>query len=79
MAGVRGPGLVAGPPLGTELWEVADAGADALALVDGAVRLTYASARRPRRRLRDRLLDDLGLTRGDRIVVQLRTAGSSWS
>ena len=60
-----------GRSLGAQLWEVADARADHPALVDGDVRLTYASLAARSDALATRLLDELGLERGDRIVVQL--------
>ena len=60
-----------GRSLGAQLWEIADARADHRALVDGDVRLTYASLAARSDALATRLLDELGLERGDRIVVQL--------
>jgi len=63
-------GYWAGRPLGDLLRQAADRTPDAVALVDGAVRLTYAQ-------LADRAdaaagrLSGLGLRGGDRIVVQL--------
>ena len=50
---------------------VADAHPDAIALVDGDVRLTYRSLTARADALAARLVDDLGLQRDDRIVVQL--------
>jgi salicylate---CoA ligase len=72
-----------GRPLGTLLNEAAAVRPDAVALVDGELRLTYAQ-------LLDRAdaaaarLAELGLQPGDRIYQQAawcscRTAGSSWS
>ena len=60
-----------GRALGTELWSAADARADAPAVIDGAVRLTYRSVTARADALAARLTDDLGLRPGDRIVVQL--------
>jgi 2,3-dihydroxybenzoate-AMP ligase len=60
-----------GLSLGAELWAAADARPDALALVDGDVRLTYRSLTARADALAGRLTDDLGLARGDRVVVQL--------
>ncbi|NMH98306.1 AMP-binding protein [Pseudonocardia acidicola] len=63
-------GYWAGRPLGALLREVADRTPDALALVDGPFRSTYAELADRADAAASRLLD-LGLTRGDRIVVQL--------
>ena len=60
-----------GHSLGDGLWAVADAHASDVALVDGAVRLTYAGLAARADALATRMVDDLGLVRGDRIVVQL--------
>ena len=60
-----------GRALGTELWNAADARPGAPAVIDGAVRLTYRSVTVRADALAARLTDDLGLRRGDRIVVQL--------
>jgi salicylate---CoA ligase len=60
-----------GRALGTELWSGADARPDAPAVIDGAVRLTYRSVTVRADALAAKLTDDLGLRRGDRIVVQL--------
>jgi 2,3-dihydroxybenzoate-AMP ligase len=60
-----------GDPLGAQLWAVADTCPDHHALVDGERRLTYASLTARSDALAGRLVDDLGLERGDRIVVQL--------
>ncbi|MGY1636914.1 (2,3-dihydroxybenzoyl)adenylate synthase [Geodermatophilus sp. SYSU D00742] len=57
--------------LGTELLAAADAHPDAVALVDGDVRLTHRSLAARADALAGRLVDDLGLQREDRIVVQL--------
>jgi 2,3-dihydroxybenzoate-AMP ligase len=60
-----------GRALGTELLSAADARPDAPAVIDGAVRLTYRSVTARADALAAKLTDDLGLRRGDRIVVQL--------
>ncbi len=60
-----------GRALCTELWGAADARPDAPAVIDGAVRLTYRSVTARADALAAKLTDDLGLRRGDRIVVQL--------
>jgi 2,3-dihydroxybenzoate-AMP ligase len=60
-----------GAALGAELLAVADTHPDAPALIDGEVRLTYRSLAARADALAGRLVDDLGLERGDRIVVQL--------
>lgn len=60
-----------GRALGAELSAVADAHPGALALVDGDVRLTHRSLSARADALAARLVDDLGLEREDRIVVQL--------
>ena len=60
-----------GLSLGAELWAAADARADAPALVDGDVRLTHRALTARADALAGRLVDDLGLARGDRVVVQL--------
>ena len=60
-----------GRALGTELWSAADARPGAPAVIDGAVRLTYGSVTGRADALAAKLTDDLGLRRGDRIVVQL--------
>lgn len=60
-----------GRALGAELLAAADAHPDAVALVDGEVRLTYRSLATCADALASRLVDDLGLVREDRIVVQL--------
>ena len=60
-----------GIPLGAELLAAADARPDAVALVDGDVRVTYRSLAARADALASRLVDDLGLVREDRVVVQL--------
>jgi salicylate---CoA ligase len=60
-----------GEALGAALLAAADAHPDAIALVDGDVRLTYRSLAARADALASRLVDDLGLVREDRIVVQL--------
>jgi salicylate---CoA ligase len=60
-----------GIALGAELLATADARPDVVALVDGDVRLTYRSLTARADALAGRLVDDLGLQRDDRIVVQL--------
>ena len=60
-----------GLALGTEIWAVADERPDDLAVVDGDVRLTYADLMARADAAASRLVDELGLCRGDRIVVQL--------
>ncbi len=57
--------------LGTELWTVADAWADAPAVIDGDVRLTYAELIARADAAASRMVDELGFRVGDRIVVQL--------
>ena len=59
-----------GASLGADLWAAADARLDAPAVVDGDVRLTYRSLIARSDAAASRLVD-LGLARGDRIVVQL--------
>jgi len=60
-----------GRALGSEIATVADVRGTATALVDGAIRLSYASLLARADALASRLTDGLGLRRGDRIVVQL--------
>jgi 2,3-dihydroxybenzoate-AMP ligase len=60
-----------GQALGAEILAVADRRGAATALVEGAVRLSYASLAARADALASRLTGDLGLARGDRIVVQL--------
>src|SRR4051794_18235565 len=60
-----------GIALGAELLAAADARGDAVALVDGDVRISYRSLAARADALASRLVDDLGLRAGDRIVVQL--------
>jgi 2,3-dihydroxybenzoate-AMP ligase len=59
-----------GRPLGAHLWEAADRAPDAVAVVDGPVRLTHGelTARADAAATR---LTELGVHAGDRIVVQL--------
>jgi len=64
-------GWWAGRALGAEIVSVADTRAGATALVDGTTRISYASLAARADALATRLTDDLGLERGDRIVVQL--------
>ncbi|SNR29657.1 (2,3-dihydroxybenzoyl)adenylate synthase [Blastococcus mobilis] len=59
-----------GLSLGEELWAAADRRPDAVAVVDGDLRLTYRSLTTRSDAAASRLAD-LGLERGDRIVVQL--------
>jgi 2,3-dihydroxybenzoate-AMP ligase len=67
----RQAGWWRGQALGTELAAVAEARQAAIALVDGATRISYGSLLARADALARRLTDDLGLARGDRIVVQL--------
>ncbi|MGY1772038.1 (2,3-dihydroxybenzoyl)adenylate synthase [Blastococcus sp. SYSU D00813] len=60
-----------GRSLGADLYEVADTRPDEVALVDGDVRLTSAELTARADALASRLVDDLGLRREDRLVVQL--------
>ncbi|GID97649.1 (2,3-dihydroxybenzoyl)adenylate synthase [Amorphoplanes digitatis] len=60
-----------GLSLGAELWAAADARATHVALVDGDVRLDHAELILRSDALAGRLVDELGLVRGDRIVMQL--------
>jgi salicylate---CoA ligase len=60
-----------GLALGTELWDAAAARLDAPAVIDGELRLTYSSVLARADALATALVGDLGLRRGDRIVVQL--------
>ncbi|MHB2022692.1 MAG: (2,3-dihydroxybenzoyl)adenylate synthase [Mycobacteriales bacterium] len=60
-----------GMALGAELVAAADAHPEAVAVVDGAMRLTYRSLTARADALASRLIDEIGLERGDRIVVQL--------
>jgi 2,3-dihydroxybenzoate-AMP ligase len=66
-----GHGWWRGAALGAEVLAAADARPDAVALVDGDVRLTYRSLTARADALAGRLVDDLGLQREDRVVVQL--------
>ena len=69
-AGYADRGWWRGLSLGAELWAAADARPDAVAVVDGDVRLSYRSLRARSDAAATRLAG-LGLVRGDRIVVQL--------
>jgi 2,3-dihydroxybenzoate-AMP ligase len=60
-----------GQSLGQELWSVADVHPERIALIDGDVRLSHATLIARSDALATRLRDELGLQRGDRIVVQL--------
>ena len=60
-----------GRALGAELLDAADRRPDATAVVDGDVRLSYRSLAARADALASRLVDELGLVREDRIVVQL--------
>jgi len=60
-----------GQALGSELATAADRRPDAVALADGEVRLTYRSLLARADRLASWLVDELGLAREDRLVVQL--------
>ena len=60
-----------GLSLGAELWAVADSRPGDTALVDGDVRLTYAELTGRADAAASRMIDELGLRSGDRIVVQL--------
>ena len=60
-----------GRALGTELWRAAGARPGAPAVIDGELRLTYRSVTARADALAARLTDDLGLARGNRVVVQL--------
>ena len=60
-----------GQTLGRQLWDVADARPDDLALIDDGMRLTYAELAARADAAASRLVDDLGMCSGDRIVVQL--------
>jgi len=70
-ASYRRSGWWRGQALGTEIAAVARARPDSTALVDGTVRISYRSLLARADALATRLTDDLGLARGDRIVVQL--------
>ena len=60
-----------GQALGAEIISVADARGAATALADGTTRISYASLAARADALASRLTGELGLERGDRIVVQL--------
>ncbi|HEX5299542.1 MAG TPA: AMP-binding protein [Streptosporangiaceae bacterium] len=67
----REAGWWRGQALGTAIAAVADARPDAIALTDGATQISYRSLLARADALASRLTGDLGLERGDRIVVQL--------
>ena len=73
-AAYRRAGWWRGRALGTEIAAVAGARPEAIALVDGPVRISYRSLLARADALAGRLTGDLGLERGDRIVVQLPNA-----
>ncbi len=60
-----------GRTLGAELITAADERPDAVAVVDGGTRVTFAGLIARGDALGTRMIDDLGLAPGDRIVVQL--------
>jgi salicylate---CoA ligase len=60
-----------GLALGTEVWNAAAGRLDAPAVIDGELRLTYRSVLARADALAAALTGELGLRRGDRIVVQL--------
>ena len=64
-----------GLAFGTELWAAADTRPDTTALVDGDVRLTYADLAARADAAASKMVDELGVRPGDRIVVQL---GNCW-
>jgi salicylate---CoA ligase len=70
-AAYRRAGWWRGQALGAELAAVADIRPDAIALVDGPTRISYGSLLARADALASRLTGQLGLERGDRIVVQL--------
>ncbi len=70
----RRAGWWRGQALGTEIAAVAGLRPEAIALVDGPTRISYGSLLARADALATRLTDDLGLQRGDRIVVQLPNA-----
>ncbi len=73
-AAYRQAGWWRGQALGAEIADVAGTRPDAIALVDGPTRISYGSLLARADALATRLTDDLGLERGDRIVVQLPNA-----
>jgi non-ribosomal peptide synthetase component E (peptide arylation enzyme) len=73
-AAYRRAGWWRGQALGTEVAAVARARPEAIALVDGTTRISYGSLLARADALATRLTGDLGLERGDRIVVQLPNA-----
>ena len=70
----RRAGWWRGQALGTEIAAVAGTRPAAIALADGPTRISYGSLLARADALATRLTDDLGLARGDRIVVQLPNA-----
>jgi 2,3-dihydroxybenzoate-AMP ligase len=60
-----------GQALGAEIISVADARGAATAVADGTTRISYASLAARADALASRLTGELGLERGDRVVVQL--------
>jgi 2,3-dihydroxybenzoate-AMP ligase len=70
----RRAGWWRGQALGTEIAAVAGTRPEAIALVDGPARISYRSLLARADALATRLTGDLGLQRGDRIVVQLPNA-----
>ncbi|MEZ2389727.1 (2,3-dihydroxybenzoyl)adenylate synthase [bacterium RCC_150] len=60
-----------GQSLGSELWASADSHAESIAVIDGDIQLTYSSLTARADELATQMVDALGLTHGDRIVVQL--------
>src|SRR6185437_6993262 len=67
----RQAGWWRGESLGTQFAAVAGARPDAIALTDGTTMISYGSLLARADALASRLTGDLGLERGDRIVVQL--------
>src|SRR5690349_18586907 len=60
-----------GNPLGALIRQVADRTPDAVALIDGDLRLTYAELVDRADAAASRLVDEVGLRPGDRLIVQL--------
>ncbi|MEU6701241.1 AMP-binding protein [Pseudonocardia sp. NPDC046786] len=69
----RDAGYWQGRPLGDLLWEWSDRAPDAVAVVDGDLRLTYRELARRADALAVGLLDRVGLRPGDVVVVALPT------
>ena len=67
----REAGWWRGETLGAQIAAVADTRPDAIALTDGTTMISYRSLLARADALASRLTDNLGLERGDRIVVQL--------